>query len=92
MIIEWLTGIAMQFGSMLADTFPEWEIPDWMYETRDTLYGILAEGANLGIWFPIEALKIALVATAGIYVIGPLIIRLARAVIAHIPQFGGSGG
>lgn len=92
MVVEWLTTIAMQFGAMVAGLFPDFEMPAWIGTARDEMFAVLAANAGLGVWIPMDALKICVAATVSVYVLGPLLIRLVRAAIAHIPQFGGSGG
>lgn len=89
-ITEWLIVLGMEIGGFFATLFPEWEIPAWMVEHRTTLVDMLETYNGFGVWvnWPVLGLCVAAVGVA--YASG-LGVRLARAVAAHVPQFGGAG-
>jgi hypothetical protein len=90
MIVEWLAGVAMDLAVAIANLFPGVVIPDFMLDGRQALYGFLAQQSGLGVWFDFVALTVALAATSAVYAIA-LTVRLIRAAVAHVPQFGGAG-
>jgi len=89
-ITEWFAEIAMDFAIWIASLFPEWEVPVWMEDTRGAMVTFLESSVGLGVWVDWSALGICLTAVGVAYVAG-LTIRLIRAILAHVPQFGGSG-
>lgn len=90
MIVEWAAQICMDLAVFFAGLFPEWEIPEFM-TSGDGWLGVMAESLyGLGVWVDWGALGICLTAVGGVYVVAGLI-KLARAVIAHLPMVGGAG-
>lgn len=90
MITEALVGVGTWFGGWIVGLFPEWNPPAWLYEVPamfSTAFGMVS---GLGVWFDWQALGVVVGSVVAAYVIG-FLVRLTRAVIAHIPQFGGGG-
>jgi hypothetical protein len=88
MIIEWLNSIAMGFVGWLGGLMPHWDAP------TDSPSGAFAQIvqviAGMGVWIPWPVLILC----TGIVVAAWLVtlsVMLLRAVIAHVPLFGGAG-
>lgn len=90
MIVEWLVGLATSVAGWIADLFGEWTPPPELTGMVDGVRDFLAGMVGLGVWinWPVLAGCVAVAVTAWSSV---LVIKLARAVAAHIPLFGGAG-
>lgn len=91
MIVEWLIGLGAIVSDWFASLFPtDWEIPPFLAGLDETVNDILANLSGVGVWadwvyiIGVVGVVLALWATA-------LLIKVARAVAAHVPFFGGAG-
>lgn len=75
---------------MLADLFGEWEPPDELVNASDGARGLMSNMAGMGAWVEWTVLAACVAVQVAIWgsVVG---IKLVRAVVAHIPGFGGAG-
>lgn len=90
MIVELMAQVGANFVIWLASVMPEFEIPEFMLDQRSALIDVLQNFEGLGVWVDWQVLGFCLTATSVCFVIG-LSARALRAIIAHIPQFGGGG-
>lgn len=90
MITEALVRVALGFVAWVATLFPDWQLPDWVSSMQETELQLLQTYHGLGVWVDWAAMGWAISAVAATYGIG-FGIRMVRALLAHIPQFGGSG-
>lgn len=91
MIVEWIVGLAAGIGSWFAGLFPtDWEPPEFLVDLDGTLNGVLANLGGVSVWADWVYIFAVVGAVLLIWGIG-LVIKLARAVAAHIPFFGGAG-
>lgn len=90
MIIEWLAKVGIGIASWVVTLFPEIELPEILVDLDDHINGLFAYGEGLGAfvaWPVIGAIAaIPLLAWAG-----GLLFKAVRALLAHIPLFGGKG-
>jgi len=90
MISKWFLVLAVGIVEWLAGVFGVWDPPRILIDMSDGVADLLPQFASLGVWVDwavIGACVAASVATWGIV----LLIKLIRAVAAHIPAFGGAG-
>lgn len=90
MIIEWIIGIGMSFGKFMATLFPVVDIPDWIEDPLDAVYGFLDSASGLGIWFPWAVLSIVIGTLVTVFIAG-LGTKLIREIAKHLPFVGGGG-
>lgn len=90
MITDFLLGIVPAVVGWLAGIFPAWDPPSWMADTPVMLNRLLQDYTGLGVWVDWTALGVCISAVVGVYVVGS-VIRLARAVVSYVPEFGGGG-
>ncbi|KRA23520.1 hypothetical protein ASD65_03100 [Microbacterium sp. Root61] len=90
MISEWFLGLAVGFVQWLAGVFGEWTPPPELTGASSAVNGIIGSLAGMGVWvaWPVLGACVGAAITAWAIVVG---IKLVRAVIAHIPAFGGAG-
>lgn len=90
MISEWFLNLAAGFVGWLAGLFGVWEPPQVLLDMADTVSLVVSMFADFGVWVDwvvLGACVLASVATWGIV----LVIKVIRAIAAHVPAFGGSG-
>lgn len=90
MITEALLRAGASFASWILGLFPSWEPPAWATDTTGNLKNVLEWFTGLGVWVDWNALGICIGAVVGTYLVG-FLIKLTRAVVAHIPMIGGAG-
>ena len=74
----------------LAGLFPEWEIPEFFAEFDATINSLMGSLHGVAVWA--DWAYILVVVSSVVFVWGfAFIVKLARAVAAHIPFVGGSG-
>jgi hypothetical protein len=89
-IVEWLIFVGASISEWFASLFPVWDPPEFLVTFDDQLNGIMANLSGVGVWA--DWVYILIVVGVVIVVWGfSLLIKLARAVAAHIPFFGGAG-
>lgn len=91
MITEWFVQLSFTVSGWVAGLFPDFEIPQWMLDSRGAMVGFLESMSGLGVWVDWGALALCVGAVAAAYGIG-ILIKLIRVGISHVPFFGGSGG
>lgn len=90
MISEWLIEFASTIATWIAGLFPEWELPAWLSNSRDGVIAFVAGYVGLGVWINWSVLGWCITACAIAYA-AVVAIKLFRAALAHVPQFGGKG-
>lgn len=90
MITEWFLELVAGVLGWLADAFGEWEPPQELVDASAGVNGFLANFSGLGAWvsWPVLASCVAAALLVWLTVVG---IKLVRAIVAHIPAFGGAG-
>lgn len=91
MIAEYFGQLAVDFVVFLSNLFGDYQIPPELTSARGTMLVLLESSVGLGVWVDWNVLGLVMAAVGLVYGIG-LSIRLIRAVVAHVPQFGGAGG
>lgn len=89
MIIEWLLGIANNIVTWLADEVLTWDGPQ-PYDIWGDIQSMVGEFASIGVWIDWAAIASAVGLAIGVWLVC-LGIKAVRALIAHIPEFGGAG-
>lgn len=90
MITEWFVWIAEQFVGWLAEMFGEWTPPPEMASAATTINALLEGMAGFGVWVDFGVLATCVGIAVGVWTT-VIIIKLARAIAAHVPLFGGAG-
>lgn len=91
MIIEWLMWLGVNVFGMTMEQMPRFDDVEGVVLTASGYLLPLASGlASLGAWIPWGVLGVCMPIVIGTYIIC-LVIRLARAVVAHVPFVGGAG-
>lgn len=90
MIAEFFSDLGMNIAIWITTLFPEWEIPEWVHDSRGTLLGLLQTHSGLGVWVDWGVLGLCITATATTYGV-MLLVKLIRAALGHVPQVGGKG-
>ena len=90
MIAEFFMSLAAGFVDWLAGLFGEWEPPAALVDMSDSIGYLWGQFASLGVWvdWGVLAACVAAALTTWAVVVG---IKLVRAVVAHVPVFGGAG-
>lgn len=90
MIVEWFLGLAGGFVEWLASLFGPWEPPAGLMGAVDGVASLLASMAGFGVWvdFGVLSMCVGISVASWLAVLG---IKLVRAVLAHVPMFGGAG-
>lgn len=90
MIVEWLISLGATVSNWFASLFPVWDVPEFLVDFDATLNDVLGNLSGVGAW--VDWLYILLIVTAVMAVWGiALLIKVARAVAAHVPFVGGAG-
>lgn len=90
MIIEWLVTVAAGASGWLGDIIPDWTPPDFLIGFSGLFNDLTANIGGLGVWADwgyIIGIVTVVISVWGI----TLLVRVARALGAHIPFFGGNG-
>lgn len=90
MISEFFFGLATFFVDWLADMFGEWSPPPEFTQARDSVQDLLSGFSSVGVWVNWTVLA-ACVAVSVLSWGSVFLIKFIRAVVAHVPVFGGSG-
>lgn len=91
MITEFFLRLLADFNMFVTGLFPDWELPDWMVDFAPAVSGLIGFIADTGAWIDWTVLIAVTTSVAATFTV-VLLIRLIRAIAAHIPFFGGSGG
>lgn len=89
MITEWLVGMVEDLLIFIANLMPSWS-PGEMAGARSTLMGLLETFGGFGVWIDWTLLGVCMAAVVGAWAVA-VGTKLIRALLAHVPQFGGSG-
>jgi hypothetical protein len=89
-ISEWFMNMAAGFVEWLASLFGEWEPPTQLTDMADSAGYLVGQFASLGVWVNWPVLIGCVAASVAVWtvVVG---IKLLRAVVAHLPEWGGAG-
>lgn len=90
MITEFFIGLAAWVVGWIAGLFGEWTPPAELTQATSGLNDLMGTFASLGVWVSWPVLGACIAAAVGVWA-AVLIVKLIRAVLAHIPAFGGSG-
>lgn len=90
MIVELLMQMSGGYTSFIGSMFPPVDVPAWVSNPFFGLSQVVEAAAGWGVWVNIPILltvAITLFATYGV----TALVKLVRAVAAHIPLIGGNG-
>lgn len=90
MIIEWLSQVGASIWAWVAGLFPDWTLPSELTDPNGLLGSVFALGTGLGPfvdWGFVTAVGAIPLAFWALM----LSIKAIRALISHIPLFGGKG-
>lgn len=90
MIVEWIMQLSAGFLDFVADWFPPLDLPEWIEHPFDGVEAIASVVVGANTWIDVAFVGGVAVVALGAYVAG-FVVRLARALIAHIPAIGGGG-
>lgn len=90
MISEWFLGLMAGFVGMLGDAFGEWDPPSQLTDGAAGVNGLLQSFNGMGVWVDWTVLGGCVAVQISVW-LGVLLIKLVRAIAAHVPQFGGGG-
>lgn len=90
MVIDWLLQLVQGFVGWVASLFPPVELPDWLTGMIGSVNDFLGTVDGLGGWFPWPVLATVLATLVTFYAVA-FGIKLVRAILAHLPEIGGSG-
>ncbi|WP_137878070.1 hypothetical protein [Microbacterium sp. 4NA327F11] len=90
MITEWFGSLVVQFLDWLATVFGPWTPPTELTDAVSAVNGLIASFSSVGVWVDWTVLGSCVVASIGVWVV-VVGIKIVRAVVAHIPAFGGAG-
>lgn len=90
MITEFFIGLGLSIARWFVGLFPEWQAPAGFASLDDTVNGFFARFDGVGVWAPWGLLGVCIAVALSVWGIG-LVVKLARAIAAHIPFFGGAG-
>lgn len=78
------------FVGMLGDTFGPWEPPAQLTDGAAGVNDVLQSFTGMGVWVEWPVLAGCVAVQVGVW-LSVLLIKLARAIAAHVPAFGGAG-
>jgi hypothetical protein len=89
-ISEWFVTLFQGLIAWVGDLFPSWDPPAAMLGLASTMQGLMDAFVGLGVWVDWGVLStcVGIQVSTWLIVLG---IKLIRAVVAHIPEFGGAG-
>lgn len=90
MITEWFLGLVSTVVQFFVDGIPDWEVPSQVVNLDDTINGFTGMLDGSGVWLPWAFMFGCIAVVVGSYVVG-LTVKVVRAVLAHVPAFGGAG-
>lgn len=90
MIIEMIIGAAAGFIGWLSDGFAEIELPGWVIDGTEAVYGFIEGVSGLGAWFPWEVLATVIGSLVVVFLI-TLGVKTILKIAAFFPFIGGSG-
>lgn len=91
MIVEFFTGLGVNIAIWLASFFPtDWEVPEFLLTFDQTVNGLLAMLTGVSVWvdWTVAITCVSVVMATWVIALG---VKVVRALIAHVPQFGGAG-
>jgi len=89
-ITEWFLTLMADFVGMLADAFGPWTPPSELVNATSGANSALANMQGVGVWVNWPVLMGCIATSVAVWG-GVLVIKLVRAIAAHVPQFGGGG-
>lgn len=90
MLVEWFLTFCATILGLIAGLFGAWDAPAELLNATGAARDLLTQFASVGVWINWPVLNGCITATVITWAT-VLLIRLARAVLAHFPAFGGSG-
>lgn len=90
MIVEFFLGIAQWFVEWIASLFGEWTPPAELLDATSGVSAVLGGIAGMGVWIEWTVLGACVAVQVGVWAV-VLGIKLVRALLAHVPLFGGAG-
>lgn len=90
MIVEWLIAVGSGFAKWIATLFPVLDIPPSFETVDDQIESLIESADGLSPWVDWGFVSLVLAIPLVVWVAG-LVLRAVRALIAHIPFFGGKG-
>lgn len=90
MITEWLMSLAVWLGSAVLGMMPESEADSLVRNSSSIVADVAGMASGINVWFPWSVAAICGVSTFTMW--GLLfVVKIVRQLLAHVPQFGGSG-
>lgn len=90
MIVEWFMGVGVAIVEWMTGIFPVWEPPEQLLNADQMLNDLFASLDGFGPWVDWQYVGIVAGIPIAVWSIG-LLIKLARAALAHLPWIGGKG-
>jgi hypothetical protein len=89
-ITEWLLGLAVWLGQVVLGMMPDTGAEDLVGSASGVVANVVSMGSGITVWFPWGVAAMCGVVTFTAW--GLLFVfKIARQLLAHVPQFGGSG-
>lgn len=91
MITEFILGMGVTISSWFATLFPQdWQVPGFISDFDTQVNGVLANVDGMAVWADWGYILAVVTVVVGVWIIG-VTVKLARAVVAHLPFVGGAG-
>jgi hypothetical protein len=90
MIIEFFLGLVTWIGQFVIGLLPEDDSDQIVQSASDALAGVVGLGSGVSVWIPWTVIVYAAGFTFTAW-LALFIVKIIRQLIAHIPQFGGTG-
>ncbi|BDZ38074.1 hypothetical protein [Microbacterium suwonense] len=90
MISEFFVNLAAGFVGWLAGLFGEWTPPDALTDMASSANDLVVEFASLGVWVDWGVLSGCVAAALASWAV-VLVVKVVRALAAHVPVIGGAG-
>lgn len=90
MIIEWLFGLVEGVSGWLAEQMPDDELPDFLVNLDGMVNDVIDNVDGIAVWA--DWVYILAVVSAVVLFWGlAFVVKIIRALLAHVPLFGGAG-
>lgn len=90
MVTEWFLGLAVWLGSSVLGMLPDDQAGDVVGSATGIVANVVSMGSGVTVWFPwgVAALcgGFLFASWAALF-----ILKILRQLLAHVPQFGGTG-
>ncbi len=90
MITEWLISVGVLVGDWFVSLFPADDAPSWWVDFDGLVNTVLSQLNGVSVWVD-WGYVIAVVGVVLAVWLASFIVKIVRAIAAHIPLFGGAG-